>query len=128
MWLEREVDCPGVTEDRKLQAHGPFLPSQDSQGACSSCDSCSGTPSLTLGPAPPGLPAGSLPVAWRAGGPLGGCGLVAGRRVMLRGEGVAPEQWVPALLPSIASCSVRGPGCAIVAVGERPPTPVCAVD
>lgn len=46
---------------------------------------------------------------------------------MLRGEGVTPEQWVPAQLPSTTSFSVsRGPDCAII-VGD-PLIPVCAVD
>lgn len=65
-------------------------------------------------------------VAWRAGAALGGCSLVADRGVTLRGEGVAPKQWVPAPLPSSASFSVsRGPDCAIVVVGdtEGPPHP-----
>lgn len=35
---------------------GPF------QGACLSCDSCSGTLSLTLGPAPPAFPSSLLPL------------------------------------------------------------------
>ena len=40
---------------------GPSQPGA-SQGACSSCDSCSGTQSLALGPAPPALPSSSLPL------------------------------------------------------------------
>lgn len=110
MWLEREVDRPGVMEDRKLQAHGPFLPGQNSEGACSSCDSCSGTLSLTLGPAPPGLPAGRCPCGLESQRPPGW--MRPGRRPRgdAEGRGVAPEQRVPAPLPSIASCSVWGAG------------------
>ena len=98
------------------EAAGPwwFLPGQDSQGACSSCDSCLGTLSLSLGPAPPGLPAGRCPCGLESWRPLGGCGLVAGRGVMLRGGGS-----LPASLRAVSG----GPGCALIAVGEHPPPP-----
>lgn len=101
------VDCPGVTEDRKLQAHGLFLPGQDSQGACSSCDSCLGTLSLTLGPAPPGLPAGHYPCGLESRWPVGWMRPGCRPRGDAERRGVAPQhcfvqcpggQAVPSLL------------------------------
>ena len=42
----------------------------------------------------------AAPVAWRASAPLGGCGLVTGRGVMLRGGGSPLSSGVPAHSPA----------------------------